>query len=70
MSTRNWIDILPALAADGRLAGREAEILARYWDERQSENDNLRAIGYWLDMRAQARTALPRPRRPGHACTG
>jgi hypothetical protein len=53
MTERNWSDILPAMASEGRLEARDAEILARYWDERHSEDDNLRAIGYWLDLREQ-----------------
>ncbi|TVQ48588.1 MAG: hypothetical protein EA371_05455 [Gammaproteobacteria bacterium] len=42
--------LLPALIEDGRLDPRHAELLARYWDERDSTAVNLEAIGYWLEV--------------------
>lgn len=51
MAKARILDLLPALVTDGRLAARDAEILARYWDERDSDADNLEAIGYWLALR-------------------
>jgi len=51
MAKAQIVNLLPALVSDGRLAARDAEILARYWDERDSDADNLEAIGYWLALR-------------------
>ncbi len=51
MAKARILDLLPALVTDGRLPARDAEIFARYWDERDSDAGNLEAIGYWLALR-------------------
>lgn len=43
-------ELLPVLEQDDTLDVRYAELLARYWDERDSEAANLEAIGYWLGV--------------------
>jgi hypothetical protein len=48
-------ELVPALVKDGRLDPRHADLLARYWDERDSEAANLEAIGYWLTVCQHAR---------------
>jgi len=43
-------ELLPALSRDGWLPEADSEILARYWNERQSDSHNLEMIGYWLSL--------------------
>lgn len=50
MSRLSLKTLLPALVEDGRLDPHHADILALYWDERDSPAANLEAIGYWLEI--------------------
>jgi hypothetical protein len=59
MANTRLEQLVPALVADGRLDPDHAELLSRYWDERDSEAANLEAIAYWL--------AVCQPARDDHA---